>query len=79
MCQATASTTTPPVTVVCSDISSLTATATMAPSLMGLPVTLDQHDVVQLPPLTMRDTRCCWTNHCATAVTSVLDASSGIC
>ena len=40
----------PPVTVVCSSMSSLLTTATMHPSLMGLSATLGQHDVV-LPPL----------------------------
>ena len=45
----TATTTTPPVTVVSSGMSSLSL-VTMAPSLMGLPTMLDQHDVVLLPP-----------------------------
>ena len=43
-------TTTPPVTVVCSSISSLLTTITMDPCLMGLPAVSGQHDVV-LPPL----------------------------
>ena len=42
--------TTPPVTVVSSRLSSLSS-VTVAPSLMGLPVTLDQHGVTQPPPL----------------------------
>ena len=48
---AMATTTTPLMTVVSSDLSSLSS-VTMAPSLMGLPVTLGQRDVV-LPPLLM--------------------------
>ena len=47
----TAVTTTPPVTVVSSGMSSLSL-VTMA--LMGLPTTLGQHDVVLPPPLTPR-------------------------
>ena len=42
--------TTPLANVVCSGMSSLLSTVTMAPSLMGLPTTLGQYDVV-LPPL----------------------------
>ena len=49
----TAMTTTPPVTVVSSDMSFLSS-VTMAPSLMGIPTLLGQHDVVLLPPLTPR-------------------------
>ena len=49
----TAMTTTPPVTVVFSGMSCLSL-VTMAPSLMWLPATLGQHDVVLLPPLTAR-------------------------
>ena len=49
----TAMTTTPPVTVVSSGMSSLSS-VTMAPSLIGLPTMLGQHDVVLLPPLTPR-------------------------
>ena len=49
----TTMTTSPPVTVVSSGMSSL-ATVTMAPSLMGLPTTFGQHDVVLLLPLTPR-------------------------
>ena len=49
----TAMITTPPVTVVSSDMSSLSL-VTVAPSLMGLPTMLGQHDVVLLPPLTPR-------------------------
>ena len=51
----TAMTTTPPMTVVCSGMSSLFTTVTMAPSLMGLPVTSGQHDVVLPPLLTLRN------------------------
>ena len=50
-------TTTSPVTVVCSGMSSLLTTVTMAPSLMGLPATSGQHDVVLPPPLTPRHSR----------------------
>ena len=46
-------TTTTPVTVVSSGMSSVSS-VTVAPSLMGLPTTLGQHDVVLLPPLTSR-------------------------
>ena len=45
-----AMTTTPLVTVLCSSMSSLLSTVTMTPSLMRLPGTSGQHDVV-LPPL----------------------------
>ena len=45
----TAMTTTPPVRVVSSGQSSVSL-VTVAPSLTGFPVTLDQHGVVQLPP-----------------------------
>ena len=48
-----AMTTTPPVTVVSLGMSSLSM-VTVAPSLMGLPTMLGQHDVVLLPPLTPR-------------------------
>ena len=48
-----ATTTTPPVTVVSSGMSSLSS-VTMAPSLIGLPTVLGQHDVVLPPPLTLR-------------------------
>ena len=47
----TTTTTTPPVTVVSSGMSSLSS-VTMAPSLMGLPAVLGQHDMVLLPFLT---------------------------
>ena len=45
--------TTPPVTVVSSGLSSISS-VTMAPSLMGLPATLGQHEVVLPPPLMLR-------------------------
>ena len=45
-----APTTTPPVTVVSSGLSSVT----VAPSLTGFPVSLDQHDMVPPPPLMPR-------------------------
>ena len=48
-----AMTTTPPVMVVSSGLSSISS-VTVAPSLMGFPVTLDQHGVVQPPPLMLR-------------------------
>ena len=46
-------TTTPPVMVVSSELSSVSS-VTVAPSLMGLPATLDQCRVVQPPPLMLR-------------------------
>ena len=52
---ATAAITTAPVTVICSRMSSLLSTVTMAPSLMGLPVTSGQYDVVLPPLLTPRN------------------------
>ena len=48
----TATSTTPPVTVVCSGTSSFLRTVTMVPTLIGQPVTSGQPDVV-LPPLLM--------------------------
>ena len=51
----TAATTTSPMTVVCSSMSSLLSTVTMAPYMMGLPVTSGQHDVVLPLPLTPRN------------------------
>ena len=48
-----AMTTTPPVMVVSSGLSSVSS-VTVAPSLMGLPATLDQHGVVQPPALMPR-------------------------
>ena len=53
----TTMTTTPPVTVVSSGMSSLSL-VTMAASLMGLPTMLVQHDVVLPPPLTPRCSGC---------------------
>ena len=44
-----AMTTTPPVKMVSSGLSSVSSVM-VAPSLMGLPVTLDQYGVVQPPP-----------------------------
>ena len=49
----TAMTTTPPVMVVSSGLSPVSS-VTVAPSLMGFPVSLDQHGVVQPPPLIPR-------------------------
>ena len=48
-----ATTTTPPVMVVSSRLSSVSS-VTMVPSLMGLPATLGQREVVQPPPLMPR-------------------------
>ena len=48
-----ATTTTPPVMVVSSGLSSVSS-VTVAPSLMGLPTTLGQHEVGQPPPLMLR-------------------------
>ena len=47
-------TTTPLATIVCSHTSSLLSIVTIATTLMGLPATSDQHDVVLPPPLTPR-------------------------
>ena len=52
----TATTTTPPVMVVSSGLSSLSS-VTVAPSLTGFPVSLDQCGVVQPPPLMPRGSR----------------------
>ena len=49
----TALTTTPPVTVVSSGLSSVSS-VTVAPSLTGFPVSLDQHGMVPPPPLMPR-------------------------
>ena len=46
-------TTTPPVMVVSSGLSSVSS-VTVAPSLTGFPVNLDQHGGVQPPPLMLR-------------------------
>ena len=48
-----AMTTTPPVMVVSSGLSSVSS-VTVAPSLTGFPVNLDQHGVFQPPPLMLR-------------------------
>ena len=53
----TATTTTPAVTVVCFGTLSLSTTVTMIPTLMRLPVTSGQHEVVLPPLLMLRDTR----------------------
>ena len=45
-----ATTTTPPVTVVSSGLSSMSS-VTVAPSLTGFPVSVDQHGMVPPPPL----------------------------
>ena len=57
MSQAFATTTTPPVPVMWSGTLPLLMTVTIAPTMMGLPATLGQHDVVLLPLLMLRDTR----------------------
>ena len=57
MSQASVTTTIPPVTVVCSGTSSFLMTVTMTPTLMGLPTTSGQYDVVVLPLLMLRDRR----------------------
>ena len=49
----TAPTTTPPVMVVSSGLSSVSSVI-VAPSLTGFPVSLDQHEVVPPPPLVLR-------------------------
>ena len=50
----TAMTTTPPVTVVLSGTSSLITIVTIVLTLMWLPVTFSQHDVVLPPPLMLQ-------------------------
>ena len=70
--------TTPPVTVVSFGMSSLSS-VTMAPSLMGLPTKLGHHDVDCHHPDMKRLWRCSWQCLCATAATSIFDASSGLC
>ena len=75
----TAMTTTPPVTVVSPGMSSLSS-VTVAPSLMGLPTMLGQHDVALLPPLTPR----CSGGVLGLASVSqqqppIFNASSGLC
>ena len=47
--------TTTPVTVVCSGTSSVLTAVTVAPSIMGLPAMLGQHDVALPPPLTLKE------------------------
>ena len=74
-----AMTTTPLVTVLSSGMSSLSL-VTMAPSLMRLPTTMSQCDVVLLPPLTPKvPWRCYWSCLCAIAATSIFNTSSGLC
>ena len=52
---ATTATATTPVTAVCYGTLSLLTTVTIGPSLMGDPAMSGQHDMVLLPPLTLRD------------------------
>ena len=67
-------------TIVCSSTSSLLSKVTMAPSLMGLPTTSGQHDVVLPPLLTCRNSgHVVGLGTVPQAVTSVSDASSGLC
>ena len=71
--------TTPLMTVVSSGTSSLSV-VTMAPSLMELPATSGQHDVVLPPPLTPRHSGSVFgLATVPTTATSILDASSGLC
>ena len=53
----TATTTTLSVIIACCGTLPFITTVTMAPALMGLQVTLSQHDVVLLLLLILRDTR----------------------
>ena len=53
----TALTTTPPVTVVSSGLSSVSS-VTVAPSLTGFPVSLEQHGMVPPPPMMLRGSGC---------------------
>ena len=55
--QVTSTTTTPPVTVLCSGTSSLIMNVAMVPTLMPLSVILCQHNVVLTPVLMLRDTK----------------------
>ena len=73
-----AMTTTPPVTVVSSGMPSISS-VTVAPSLMGLPAMLGQHDVVLLPPLTPKCSGGVLGLASATAATSIFIASSDLC
>ena len=73
-----ATTTTPPVTVVSSGMSSISS-VTVPPYLMVLPTMLGQHNVVLLPPDIKMFWRCSWPCICATAATSIYIASLGLC
>ena len=73
-----AMTTIPPVMVVSSGLSSISS-VTMAASLMGLPATSGQHEVVLLPPLMLRCPSGDIGLASATAATSIFNASSGLC
>ena len=70
---------TPPVTVVSSSLSSMSS-VTVTPSLTRFSVSLDQHGVVLPPPLTTeRLWMCSWLSFCATAATSIFNASFSLC
>ena len=72
-------TTAPPVTVVSCGLSSVSS-VTVAPSLTGFPVSLDQHGMAPPPPLMPRASGCVsWLSFCATAATSIFNASFSLC
>ena len=76
MSQPTAPTTTPPITVVSSGLSSVSSVS-VAPSLTGFPVS---HGVVPPPPLMPRSSGGgSWLHFYATAADSIFNASSGLC
>ena len=73
-----ATTATPLVMVVSSGLSSVSS-VTVAPSLIGIPATLGQHEVVQPPPLMPRHSGGIIGLASAAAATSIFDATSGLC
>ena len=65
--------------VVSSGLSSVSS-VTVAPSLTGFPVFLDQHGMVPPPPLMPRGSgRCDWLSFCATGANSIFNASFSLC
>ena len=75
----TAPTTTPLVTVVSSGLSSVSS-VTVAPSLTGFPVSLDQHGVVPPPPLMPKGSGgVLGSVYVSQQQTPIFDASSDLC
>ena len=67
------------VMLVSSGLSSVSS-VTVASSLMGFPVSLDQCGVAQPPPLMLGGLwMCYWLSFCPTAAASIFDISSGLC